>query len=337
MKLKTLKLIATILLVILVLNAINGFLIINNDPNLKELRTSADDDGDGFENEVEINLGTDPLNQWSYPKPELNFSHINFSNNLLSIKIINQGTWRAQNIIVLIEIPSLILILYNNSDHPHNLDVDEEFQVNVDLIDYDFYLLPGINYNINIDIDPDNTINETIEDNNLIILTDIRYNFIQNQPANYSIIIIISIIIAFATSLSIGMVYAIKKKKKARTLLNYQLGDNRNLESPFQGINFQNADLNEKKHKSSADNNTNITDFDLTREQNFINNTEQETEETEKEISVEKPQFVCVVHRGEIFGSVYICPNCQTIYCEKCVSTLKVKGEKCWSCKKDFQ
>jgi hypothetical protein len=58
----------------------------------------------------------------------------------------------------------------------------------------------------------------------------------------------------------------------------------------------------------------------------------EEIEKAEKEISVEKRQFICIVHKGIIDGSIYICPNCQTQYCSRCAETLQSKKEKCWSC-----
>ncbi|MBN1801822.1 MAG: PKD domain-containing protein [Candidatus Lokiarchaeota archaeon] len=60
-------------------------------------------------------------------------------------------------------------------------------------------------------------------------------------------------------------------------------------------------------------------------------------EQTEKEVSIKKNHFTCVVHRGQIVGSVYICPHCQTIYCEKCASTLKRNRERCWTCNKSLE
>ncbi|TFG21531.1 MAG: hypothetical protein EU529_13285, partial [Promethearchaeota archaeon] len=49
-------------------------------------------------------------------------------------------------------------------------------------------------------------------------------------------------------------------------------------------------------------------------------------------IEVEPKKLVCIVHRGPVAGGVYICPNCQSIFCEKCALALKKKGENCWTC-----
>ena len=53
-------------------------------------------------------------------------------------------------------------------------------------------------------------------------------------------------------------------------------------------------------------------------------------------MDIEKQEFICVVHKGPITGNIYVCPRCQTIYCQKCVSALKENNEKCWSCDQDF-
>jgi len=59
---------------------------------------------------------------------------------------------------------------------------------------------------------------------------------------------------------------------------------------------------------------------------------QKELERTESEVNIEKRAFICVVHKGEIVGTVYICPKCRTFYCGKCAKALKKKGDKCWSC-----
>lgn len=58
----------------------------------------------------------------------------------------------------------------------------------------------------------------------------------------------------------------------------------------------------------------------------------QELEKIESEIKVEEQKFICIVHKGQIVGTVYICPNCKTCYCLTCAYSLKANGEKCWTC-----
>lgn len=64
---------------------------------------------------------------------------------------------------------------------------------------------------------------------------------------------------------------------------------------------------------------------------------EKELKKTESEIGIVKPKIICIVHKGPIVGNVYVCPHCQTFYCQNCVKALKRKGEKCWSCDKEFE
>lgn len=56
----------------------------------------------------------------------------------------------------------------------------------------------------------------------------------------------------------------------------------------------------------------------------------------EKEIGVEKRQFMCIVHESNIDGEIYLFPKCHTFYCVKCAKVLKIKGENCWVCKTEI-
>ena len=60
-------------------------------------------------------------------------------------------------------------------------------------------------------------------------------------------------------------------------------------------------------------------------------------EKAESEIKVEDQKFTCVVHKGQIVGTVYICPNCKTSYCLTCAYSLKANGEKCWTCNAEIK
>jgi len=62
-----------------------------------------------------------------------------------------------------------------------------------------------------------------------------------------------------------------------------------------------------------------------------------ELEIVESEIKIEEQKFICVVHKGQIVGTVYICPNCKTCYCLTCAYSLKAKGEKCWTCSTEIK
>ena len=56
----------------------------------------------------------------------------------------------------------------------------------------------------------------------------------------------------------------------------------------------------------------------------------------ESEIDFEERKFSCIVHKGIIHSTVYMCPNCNTFYCLKCASALKKIGENCWYCDFEF-
>ncbi len=57
---------------------------------------------------------------------------------------------------------------------------------------------------------------------------------------------------------------------------------------------------------------------------------------TEEDILVSKEKHFCIVHRGEIKGYNYICPECGTYYCLKCLDAIKDIENLCWSCKKQL-
>jgi len=62
-----------------------------------------------------------------------------------------------------------------------------------------------------------------------------------------------------------------------------------------------------------------------------------EIRQTEEEVNVEEQRFVCIIHKEAIEGAnLYLCPKCHTLYCVKCATVLKEKGEKCWSCNSEI-
>ncbi|MFX1301998.1 MAG: FG-GAP repeat domain-containing protein [Promethearchaeota archaeon] len=63
----------------------------------------------------------------------------------------------------------------------------------------------------------------------------------------------------------------------------------------------------------------------------------EELEKIEGEVAVETEKYVCIVHRGEIDGFIYLCPHCNTRYCMKCAIILKEKGDKCWVCDNEIK
>ncbi|MCP4760802.1 MAG: hypothetical protein GY870_03405, partial [archaeon] len=104
----------------------------------------------------------------------------------------------------------------------------------------------------------------------------------------------------------------------------------------------------DKKHSNSKDISKEkfIDDYETFRDKNnelkpTIDETKQlhqklvkqeEFKHVEAGITSYKEKRICIVHKGHITGLVYICPTCETYYCEKCAETLKGSGDKCWSC-----
>lgn len=60
----------------------------------------------------------------------------------------------------------------------------------------------------------------------------------------------------------------------------------------------------------------------------------QREEITEDDIAISKEKHFCIVHRGPIGGYNYICPECGTYYCIKCLDAIIDIENSCWSCKK---
>lgn len=53
---------------------------------------------------------------------------------------------------------------------------------------------------------------------------------------------------------------------------------------------------------------------------------------TEEDITVSKEKHFCLVHKGPIEGYSFICPDCGTFYCMKCVQAIVTIDNTCWSC-----
>jgi hypothetical protein len=58
----------------------------------------------------------------------------------------------------------------------------------------------------------------------------------------------------------------------------------------------------------------------------------QRDELTEDDILISKERHICLVHKGTIEGYSYICPECGSYYCVKCVEAIKKTADECWSC-----
>lgn len=58
---------------------------------------------------------------------------------------------------------------------------------------------------------------------------------------------------------------------------------------------------------------------------------------TEEEVSVSKERKICLVCKGKLARyNIYICPDCDTFYCEKCAQALETMENACWVCNTPF-
>lgn len=53
---------------------------------------------------------------------------------------------------------------------------------------------------------------------------------------------------------------------------------------------------------------------------------------TEEEVSISKERKVCLVCKGNILKQVYVCPGCESFYCNKCYVALSKMENACWAC-----
>ncbi|MFX1571186.1 MAG: hypothetical protein ACFFB0_00385 [Promethearchaeota archaeon] len=57
---------------------------------------------------------------------------------------------------------------------------------------------------------------------------------------------------------------------------------------------------------------------------------------TEEEVTVSKEKKICLVCKGKLERKIYICPECDTFYCNKCADTLSNLENICWVCNHPF-
>jgi hypothetical protein len=57
---------------------------------------------------------------------------------------------------------------------------------------------------------------------------------------------------------------------------------------------------------------------------------------TEEEVTISKEKRVCLVCKVKLERSMYICPECQTFYCDKCSNALMGLENACWFCNAPF-
>jgi len=58
---------------------------------------------------------------------------------------------------------------------------------------------------------------------------------------------------------------------------------------------------------------------------------------TEEEVFISKEKKICMVCKGNVArNNIYLCPDCNTFYCNKCSSTLADLENMCWVCDTPF-
>ena len=58
---------------------------------------------------------------------------------------------------------------------------------------------------------------------------------------------------------------------------------------------------------------------------------------TEEDVTISKERKICIVCKGKAIGfNIFICPKCETVYCEKCVRKLSNLENACWVCNIPF-
>ena len=102
--------------------------------------------------------------------PDLIISNYSLENDNLTINISNVGDSDTTAVIIIVQIDSLALILYNNSQNPVDLDISEVFIVSLNLTTFEPYFNSGTSYSISIQVDPHDDIKEKLENNNELIV-----------------------------------------------------------------------------------------------------------------------------------------------------------------------
>ena len=53
---------------------------------------------------------------------------------------------------------------------------------------------------------------------------------------------------------------------------------------------------------------------------------------TEEEVTISKEKKICLVCKGKVWSFSFICPECETFYCEKCARAIMELENVCWAC-----
>nr|MDO8083547.1 NosD domain-containing protein [Candidatus Sigynarchaeum springense] len=71
---------------------------------------------------------------------------------------------------------------------------------------------------------------------------------------------------------------------------------------------------------------------DTGQERKFSAKELQDIKATAEQVTAFKEAKTCIVHKGPITGTIYVCPQCDSLYCLKCAKALKESGQQCWTC-----
>jgi hypothetical protein len=102
--------------------------------------------------------------------PDLTISDYSLENDNLTVSISNIGDSDTTTVIIIVQIDSLALVLYNNSLNPLDLDISEVFIFSLNLTTFESYFNSGTSYSITIQVDPYDDIKEKLENNNELIV-----------------------------------------------------------------------------------------------------------------------------------------------------------------------
>lgn len=175
-------------------------------------------EGDELNNNLRLNYSY-PFSQ-EEPKylPDLLFETYLLTNESLTLYLKNNGTHNATGIIIVAQIASIPIILYNNTLAPVFLDINETYIIFINLTFFFQYFTVNTDYIINVEADPFNQIIEVEEINNALNIPYTYYPQDQNGDLPYvpttigwdSTILVIGITI----SITLFSIYVKSKNRK---------------------------------------------------------------------------------------------------------------------------
>ena len=125
--------------------------------------TNPDTDNDSFNDGTEAEFKTSPLDPTWYPMPNLKimycfpFTVLPGESFVFDFVILNDGIWKAEGVIIIVECDDLGITLFDNTDNPISLEVDELKYIYVESDP----ISTGGNFTIDLYIDPFNQVNES--------------------------------------------------------------------------------------------------------------------------------------------------------------------------------